>query len=59
MVFLAMTLNCSTQYGTSTPVPVGPLWLLGIMAGLLSLMGLSLMFYHAIFHELINMRCGP
>jgi DNA-binding beta-propeller fold protein YncE len=26
---------------TATPVPVGPLWLLGIMAGLLSLVGMS------------------
>ena len=25
---------------TATPVPAGPLWLLGIMAGLLSVMGL-------------------
>jgi hypothetical protein len=29
------------QPGAATPVPVGPLWLLGIMAGLLSLVGMT------------------
>ena len=38
---ITMTSTVCAALAAATPVPVGPIWLLGIMAGLLSLLDMS------------------